>query len=148
MAAYTIPESFGPLDFTFGVRGFSAGRNPPSKAEEAYGLTTIDGTLIMGSSEAQHASDVDGVPWVGSANDSIIFNRTTECKSSLLSVCAALKYWDSPLLVSLDFRRLPQDIFEGWDSESIGEGLYRSWTGYVAFGFDFELTLHLTPGLF
>jgi hypothetical protein len=75
------------------VRGFSASRDPLSaaeKAEEGYGLTTMDGTLIMGSSEAQHASDIDGVPWVGSADDSVIFNRTTECES-VYSVYATLK---------------------------------------------------------
>lgn len=43
-------------------------------------MTTSDGSLIVGGELAQRASDVDGVDWVGSIDDTRVFLRTTECK--------------------------------------------------------------------
>ena len=95
MAAYTTPTSFGdPLDFTFNIRGTYHESMKTSLGmqyswlkgiEEAYGLTTSDGTLIMGGELAHRASDIDGVQWVGSIDDTKVFERTTECMFAICS---------------------------------------------------------------
>jgi glycine/D-amino acid oxidase-like deaminating enzyme len=95
MAAYTPPASFGgPLDFTYNIRGIYNQSTTPLLGlhhgwlqgfEEAYGLTTSDGTLIMGGELAHRASDIDNVQWVGSIDDTNVFEGTTECMCAICS---------------------------------------------------------------
>jgi len=81
------------------------------EGEEAYGLTTSDGTLIVGSDRAA-AAQVGDV-WTGSIDDTVVFNATTEY-----------------------YRTLPSNLFQGWGAEGMGEGLTRSWTGIQGYTHD------------
>ncbi|KAF8295426.1 DAO-domain-containing protein [Clavulina sp. PMI_390] len=150
MAAYTPPMGFlsrgGELEFTFNIRGhydnatwpssgsevdvISHGRARassrwPSGFEEAYGLTTSDGGIVMGGELAQRASDRDGVPWLGEVDDSTVFTRTEEY-----------------------YRWMPRVNFDGWDqaSEGVGEGLIRSWTGIQGHTLDTLPFVGAVPG--
>lgn len=133
MAAYTPPASFGdPLDFTFNIRGtyHESMRASPGMqrgwlkgSEEAYGLTTSDGTLIIGGELAHRASDIDGVQWVGSIDDTEVFERTTECMFATFLMLFDIE------VQSADYRTMPRVNFDGWDAEGVGEGLFRTWTG-------------------
>lgn len=135
MAAYTPPAGFGePLDFTFNIRGIYNESTTASLGthhswlkgfEEAYGLTTSDGTLVMGGELAHRASDNDGVQWLGSIDDTNVFERTTECMSVIRS-----GFWSSvKLRAYTDYRKMPHVNLDGWDAEGVGEGLFRTWTG-------------------
>ncbi|KAF8325185.1 FAD dependent oxidoreductase-domain-containing protein [Cantharellus anzutake] len=111
MAAYTIPESLlssWRFNFTFGVRGPLS--NGSTDKEGGYGITTYDGTLVAGSELAQIASIVeDGPdPWMNQTDDSIVLQPSTKF-----------------------YQDFPGRVFENWESESegIGEGLVRTWTG-------------------
>lgn len=151
MAAYTLPESFGPpLEFTYNIRGvrnsssslgsdeeemnveqnpldmLGVERSAGGAFEEAYGLTTSDGTLVMGSDLAQRASDEDGVRWLGSADDTAVFEKTTECAQSF---CLHSLICDELIIFDEDYRKMPSINFAGWDAEGVGEGLFRTWTG-------------------
>ena len=84
MAAFTPPDSFGPnLPFTWGVRGGSFFGDKKigadDEGEEAYGLSTVDGSWVVGSQEAELAGTRAGVAWIGSTDDTVVFNSSTEC---------------------------------------------------------------------
>ena len=95
LAAYTVPQRFidagGELDFSFVARGFynasdvyRLGLPPQMVEEEMYGLTTSDGTIVLGSELAQRAGDIDGEDrrWMGHSNDSEVFEEPIACAFS------------------------------------------------------------------
>lgn len=155
MAAYTLPQRFlefgGDLDFSFNIRGFynsstsaSSGQSQVTE-EEIYGLTTSDGTLVLGSELAQRASDIKGEDrrWTGHWNDSEVFPETSACKfPGILDII----YSDRLITILLvqDYQQIPWINFEEWDekSEAVGEGLFRTWTGYVQ-DFSYRLATNL-----
>jgi len=113
MAAYTVPESLlanWRFNFTFGIRGLVSNISK-TENEDGYGMTTYDGTLIAGSELAQIASISEhelAHPWMNQTDDSRVLGPTTKF-----------------------YQDFPRQIFQNWnkESEGIGEGLVRSWTG-------------------